>query len=142
MAQETQDITIDAGRDACKTFRITEMDPEKGEWFAMRALMLIASSGNDMPDIGGGAMAALASSGIQNLFKCDPHKLKPLWDELTECWSFVPDKNKNFSRKLVEGDIEEISTRIILRMKTLEMHLNFFMVGIQSLAALAPSDRP
>ena len=134
MAQQTMDITIGtSGRDAGKTFRITEMKPEEGEWFAMRALMLIASGGKEMPDISGGALAALASTGIQSLMYCPPEKIKPLWDELTECWSFVPDKNKNFARKIVEGDIEEVGTRIHLRMKTLEMHLNFFMEGIQSL---------
>ena len=142
MSIETMDISITSGRDAGKTYRITEMTPERGEWFAMRALMLIVSAGNDMPDVSSGNMAALASVGIKNLFKCDPEKLKPLWEELTECWSFVPDKGKNFARNLVEGDIEDVSTRLVLRIKTLEMHLNFFMVGIQSLADLAPSDHP
>lgn len=57
------------------------------------------------------------------MMKADPERMKPLLDEMKSCWQM---KCKNdFCRKLTENDIEEIGTLMMLRMKTIELHLNF-----------------
>ena len=43
------------------------------------------------------------------------------------------EQKNDFCRKLTENDIEEIGTLMMLRMKTIELHLNFFINGVQSL---------
>ena len=135
------DLTIDgAGKDAGKTFRITEMNAFKGEWWAVRLLGVLADgdTAGELASLSeSGGLEALAASGLNVVMKCllkaDPEKIRPLWDEMTECWTFVPDAGKDFSRRLVDGDILEIGTLLFLRMKTMELHLDFFSRSIQTL---------
>ena len=82
-----------------------------------------------------GGVEAIAAAGLGVVMKCllraDPDKIKPLWDEMRECWALVLDNG--MPRKLVEEDIAEIGTLVFLRMKTIELHLDFFTKSIQTL---------
>jgi len=141
MAREFIDVTIDSGRDAGKTFRIIEMPAEQGEWYAYRLIGVLIDSdkegmlsnlANLIGNAGNFELLAQAggSSIIQLMMQSDPEKMKPLLDEMKSCWKL---KAKNdFVRDLIDGDIEEIGTFMTLRMKTLEMHLSFFINGVQS----------
>ena len=138
------DVTIgDSGRDAGKTFRITEMPAEKGEFWAFRLIGVLLDADKDgeltgLAKIASGNMETVAAAGmslvLKIMLKSDPEKLKPLMDEMKSCWSFKADSDgKDFVRKLEKDDIKEISTFVYLRAKTLEFHLSFFMESIQGL---------
>ena len=133
------DVTITGeGRDAGKTFRITEMNAIKGEWWAVRVLGVLADGdrNGELSGLSGlGGVEAIAAAGLGVVMKCllraDPEKIKPRWDEMRECWALVLDNG--MPRKLVEEDIAEIGTLVFLRMKTIELHLDIFTKCIQTL---------
>lgn len=143
MAREFIDVEIgDTGRDAGKVFRITEMTAEDAEWWALRAMSVIVEADTDgtLEKLMGmmvGETEKLSTLGVTQvirlLAKADPYKVRPLWDEMKACWSLVPEKGITVS--LVENSIEEVSTLLTLRMKTLELHFDFFMRSIQTLKA-------
>ena len=127
-----KDVTITTpGRDQGKTFRIVEMDCERAEKWAIRALLAVAKSGVDLGDITPEhGMSGIAAAGIKALFKVDYDEISPLLDEMMLCVRMKPDpKNPDFSRPLIPGDIEEVSTRMALRKETLELHMGFSLPG-------------
>jgi len=78
-------------------------------------------------------MAGMAEIGIRALSGLRWEEAKPLMDEMWECVQIQPDPTKPMIvRKLVEEDIEEISTRIKLRKEVFNLHVDF-------LKAVAPS---
>ena len=117
------------GRDKGKTFVITEMTTDKGERWAMRALLAIANANPEL-DLPEGfelsGMAGLAEVGLKALFKLEWHAIEPMFNEMMECVEFMPDASKpQIVRKLFDGDIEEIMTRVNLRKEILRMHVGF-----------------
>lgn len=143
MAREFIDVTIgDAGRDAGKIFRITEMTAEDAEWWALRTLSLLveADSTGELEKLAhlmAGETEKLSAVGavaiIKLLAKADMYKVRPLWDEMRDCWSIVPQGDRKMAVKLADNSIEEVSTLLTLRMKTLELHFDFFIRSTQSL---------
>lgn len=142
MARQYIDVEGKGERDANKVYRITEMSAEAGEWFAYRLIGALVDADKDgklssLWDMFGkaGNLEVLAQVGIKTvgslLMQADQSRMKSLLDEMKGCWKMKCDGD--FMRNLTEGDIEEVSTLMTLRMKTLELHLNFFMAGIQSL---------
>lgn len=142
MAREYIDVEAKGGRDAGKIYRITEMSAEAGEWFAYRVIGALVDADKDKKLAGlwdmfgkGGNLEVLSHMGIGTimslLMQADQSRMKSLLDEMKGCWQMKCDGD--FIRKLADGDIEEVSTIMMLRMKTLELHLNFFMAGVQSL---------
>lgn len=116
------------GRDLGKTFFIREMSATQAEWWAIRAGMAMARSGVELPanfsDMG---IAAMAGTGLKMVSQIPPEEAKPLLDELMECVQMVPDSgNQNIKRKLIDDDIEEIATRLKLRMEVFKLHVDFF----------------
>lgn len=116
------------GRDLGKTFFIREMSATQAEWWAIRAGMAMARSGVTMPDnFADMGIAAMAGTGLKMVSQIPPDEAKPLLDELMECVQFVPDaSNQNIKRKLIDDDIEEIATRLKLRMEVFKLHVDFF----------------
>ena len=143
MAREFIDVEIgDAGRDAGKIFRITEMTAEQSEWWALRALSILvdADTTGELEQLGSmmvGETEKLSTLGvvaiIKLLAKADPERIRPLWDEMKDCWRLVPNGDRNMTARLADNSIEEVSTLLTLRMKTLELHFDFFTRSIQGL---------
>lgn len=140
--RKTMDYTVsDAGRDQGKVFQIMEMPARQAEKWAMRALCLVGRAGIDLPDVPAGGMEVLARLGIQALFKVDFDAAEPLLDEMMECVRIKPDaRNPNLIRPLIDDDIEEVATRLKLRMEVLNLHVGFSTGGIQS--TLNPASPP
>ena len=140
MAREFIDVHIgESGRDAGKVFRVTEMTAEDAEWWALRAMSVIVEADTDgslekLMVMMVGETEKLSALGVMQvlklLSKADPYKVRPLWDEMKGCWQLVPEKG--ITAPLVENSIEEVSTLLTLRMKTLELHFDFFMLSIQT----------
>lgn len=126
-------------RDNGKTFVLTEMDAYRGQDWATRALLALASSGLELPDGATEAgMAGLAASGLRALLRLPPHLAKDLKDELLTCATYEHKPGAPL-QAIVTGpgcQIEELKTFGQLYLALVELHVGF------SLAALSlTSDR-
>ncbi len=134
MPRRTETIVItDEGRDKGKTYIIHEMAASQAEWWAARAFLALARSGAEIPeDAVQGGMMGVARYGIRGLASLSPEEAKPLLDEMFALVSFVPDPARPMVVKgwggvasLSEDDIEEVATRVKLRMALIALHLGF-----------------
>jgi hypothetical protein len=135
MARATANYTVqDEGRDFGKVFVLTEMPASRAESWAMRALLALMASGVEVPEgFERMGMAGMAEVGIRALSGLKWDVAEPLLAEMWECVQIMPDPSKtHVVRRLIEEDIEEISTRIKLRAEVWKLHTGF-------LKAVAPS---
>lgn len=138
MARREKRVTIPSdnpdNRDAGKTFLLREMPAVQAEDWATRALLALATAGTDIPgDIEGAGMAGIAVMGVQALSGLKYDDVKPLMDEMFTCVQICPDRqNPNVVRAIDGEDIEEVSTRLILRKAILELHMGFSLPGVPS----------
>lgn len=138
----TVDISDPDSRDDGKRFLITEMPATQGEKWAARALNALLASGIEIPDnVASSGMRGLAMAGMNGLsgFTGVPWELlEPLLDEMIKCVTTMPDPNKPLViRSLVESDIEEIKTRLLLRNAWLELHVGFSFAAKNPTSVLA-----
>lgn len=132
MRKEKIVVIQDEGRDKGKAFLLTEMAASKAEKWAMRALLAVARSGVEIPvELVNGGMQALAIIGIRALTSLSFADAEPLLDEAMECVQFIPDHRNQpgVYRKLIEDDIEEVTTRIQLKREVIDLHLGFSITG-------------
>lgn len=138
MALKELIVTIkDDGRDQGKTFKIIEMPASKAEKWAARAFLALLRSGIDIPeDASALGMAGVAAMGLKAFSGIRFEEAEQLMDEMFDCIWMIPDlaKYPDNKRALVESDIEEIATRLRLRVEVLQLHMGFSMS-----AALAKS---
>lgn len=128
MARKVEYLTIEKeGRDQGKTFVITEMPALKAEKWATRAFLALAASGLDLPTDANAGMAGIAAIGLDAFRMLDFEKAEPLMDEMMECVRFQPSAQAPARDLLMgdEGDIEEVSTLLTLRMAVFKLHVNF-----------------
>lgn len=128
--RKVKPITItDEGRDKGKTFVLTEMPADQGERWALRALLALTNAGVELPDGAENAgMAGLAAAGIRALAKIPFQAAEPLLDEMFQCVQYQHNKKGAPLQEIIPGansQIEEISTRIALRVAILELHTGF-----------------
>lgn len=129
MARKVATVIIDAeGRDQGKVFVLTEMPSSQGERWAMRALLALARSGVDVPDnLMQAGWAGIAALGVRAFGGMSFHDAEPLLEEMMRCVVIQPDPAQaKMTRQLVETDIEEIATRLRLRMEVFRLHSDFF----------------
>jgi hypothetical protein len=151
MARKEVYVTIAGGpdnRDNGKRFLLIEMSAYDIEWFAIRALMALGSSGITVPqELTNAGAIGLALLGYQVFMGASPDAIQPLKDEMmTRCVHFAPEGpiRMSWDPQLVE----EVSTLREIREKLLELHTGFTLAGLaQSLkeaisarqAALSPN---
>ena len=124
--RRTEIVEIAEGRDAAKKYQITEMSAESAEWWAFRALQAIAGADAELNLQA--PLADMAAQGIKALAKVHPDQAKPLLDEMMGCVQIlVPATQK--PRPLLDGDIEDVKTRFMLRKAVVELHLGFSTGG-------------
>jgi hypothetical protein len=159
MARREKVVTIAAdNRDKGKSFLIREMSADAGEWFAIRAMIVMGNAGTSLPDGAGeagmaglaaveavkGAASAMLLVGLRMLPGVDPIALRPLLDEMKGCIQYKPPGNLPV-QSLMDGDhsqIEEIATWLQLRAEVLELHLGFSVAGIASTSGTTPPAVP
>jgi hypothetical protein len=132
MARKTLTYTVTAaGRDKGKAFLITEMSSAQSEEWAARALFTAMNCGVEIPDeLLSSGLAGLAAIGVKSLARVPFDMAKPLFDQMMECVQIIPDRaNPEFVRPLIDDDIEEVGTRLMLRKATLDLHMDFFRVA-------------
>lgn len=124
--RKTTEVTITQdNRDKGKTFILTEMSAEQTEMWGMRAMLALINAGVDIPDdMRNAGMAGIAVGGLQQLHRLSFEELKPLLDEMFECVKIkVPAIQAG--RRLQTEDIEEVSTRLLLRAELIQLHTGF-----------------
>lgn len=132
-----------AGRDKGKRFKITEMSAWRSETWAAKLLFAMMNSGANVPDeVAGAGLAGLAALDIMKIIKAISRvpyeKAEPLLAEMLECIEILPDSNNsNTVRPLIEDDIEEVGTLLLLRKEIFALHLDFFKAAAPSQQAPA-----
>lgn len=137
MARKSLRYTVDAeGRDKGKTFVITEMSSADAERWALKALSALVASGVEIPDdVAQGGIAAVAKMGIQAFGGIAWDRAEPLLAEMFTCIQIQPGQNTNVVRALIDDDIEEVATRIRLRIVTFDLHVGFSATAAQLTSA-------
>lgn len=119
-----------AGRDHGKAFLLTEMPASQSERWAIRAFMALARSGLEIPEqdeLEAMGMAGIAALGMKALTAISFDEAEPLLEEMFGCIQAVPEpKDPSAHRPLIEDDIEEPMTRLLLRKEVFELHTGFF----------------
>lgn len=134
MRKKSQYTVTEEGRDKGKAFLITEMSASKAEAWAMRCLLALASGNTQMPDdwesLG---MAGLAEIGIRAVCGLKWDVAEPLLAEMMECVEIMPDHSApQVKRRLIEDDIEEVPTRLSIRMEVWKLHMDFLSAVVPS----------
>ena len=141
MARKETTFIADTGRDAGKEFLITEMSASQAENWAFRVILAIGNAGIEIPEgLASQGMAGLMAIGYMNLLKIPFESAKPLLDEMMTCVQIMP--SSNVKRKLIEEDIEEVSTRFKLRKEIWDLHISFFLEEKQSTSESNPQVNP
>ncbi len=143
MALKIATVTINSGRDAGKTFKITEWPATQTERWVLRAFFGLGQAGVELPpellQLGAAPIIYAIASKIVYL----PSDLGvQLADELMQNVERVEERT---TRPLVELDIEDFSTRLQLKKEVLKLTFGFFdFAAFQNLAAESgtPSSGP
>lgn len=137
MARHTANFTGTIDRDKGRAFLITEMVSSKGEAWAMRVLMaLLAANVNIPEDFTSLGMAGLAQMGFRALGALKWEVAEPLLAEMMDCVAFIPDLQKpHILLRDLDNAIEEIPTRLQLRMEVWNLHTGFLQAVAPSLVA-------
>ena len=143
--RKTKLVTIDAeGRDKGKTFQVTEMSASQAERWAFRAFQALVKSGADIPDhVVGSGMAGMAQVGLRALGNTPYYEATELMDEMFACIKIIRDRSHpDMAFPLMEEDIEEVSTRVLLRTEVFELHTGFSMAGVRQNLSKTPATNP
>lgn len=135
MARKTLTYEVKGtNRDAGKVFVITEMPATQAQRWALRAFLGMARNGVELPDgIEGMGMAGMLHHGIEMVAKLPFEEADFLIDQLMDCVQIQP--SPNVFRKLIEQDIEELSTRFILAKEAFKLHVDFSALANNSIPA-------
>lgn len=151
MPRKTTEVKIDDpnSRDHGRLYFLTEMPASKAEKWAARAFLALSKGNPAIPeDIQKGGMAGLAVVGFQMLAGLEFAEAEVLLDEMMTCVQFVPDPARPETvRRLMEDDVDEVSTRVRLRSEVFTLHTGFSLAAVPSMlisamAQAASSDTP
>lgn len=138
MARRTKLWTATEDRDARKTFLITEMSADKAERWAIRMVLALTNANVEVPEgslqAGMSGIAAILAHGVRGLAGLKFEAISELLDEMMTCVQYQPAANLP-PQPLWTGEnsqIEEVRTRLSLRMEVLELHLGFSLAALQS----------
>jgi hypothetical protein len=128
------------GRDKGKLFLITEMSAARSESWATRILLALIGANVELPEnFSELGMAGLAELGMRSLSGLKWEVAEPLLAEMMECIQIIPDPSKtHVVRPLIDDDIEEVLTRINLRMEVWKLHMDFLSAVAPSISSKAP----
>jgi hypothetical protein len=127
-----------SNRDAGKHYLLTEWPASYAEDWGMRAVLAIAHSGIDLPDGTVPGMAGIAVASLQAITKLNTAEAVGLLNELMQCVKAMPDPTKpEITRNLIESDIEEVMTRLLLKGEVFKLHTGFSFADVPSRMASA-----
>jgi len=124
------------------TFKIREMSATQLEDWTMRAVLVLAGAGSDIPAGGGveGIGKYLAEHGLAAIGNVDYAKAKPLLDEMLGCCSRVVDKmEEKVTPETADAYIQDMSTLFKLRLEAFKVNFSFFGSGSPSTSPEKPT---
>jgi hypothetical protein len=126
MARQTIEYSIQVpGRDFGKTFILTEAPATQSELWAMRAFLAITNSGGEIPDnVLALGPPGLLVAGIRAFAKVRYEDAEPLLAEMFSCVT-ARRMSPTVTRGIIEDDIEEPQTRLLLRLEIISLHVGF-----------------
>lgn len=114
------------------------MSADKAERWAIRMVLALTNANVEVPEgslqAGMSGIAAILAQGVRNLAGLKFEAVSDLLDEMMTCVQYQPAANLP-PQALWAGDnsqIEEVRTRLSLRMEVLELHLGFSLAALQS----------
>jgi hypothetical protein len=116
-------------------FVIREMSATQLEDWTMRACLVLAGAGSDIPASGGveGIGKYLAEHGLAAVGNVNYEKAKPLLDEMLGCCYRVVDKmEEKVTPETADAYIMDVSTLFKLRLEAFKVNFSFFGSGGQS----------
>lgn len=123
-------VPIRGGRDDGKIFTIKELPAYDLEWWYVRAVMALGTSGIAVPqDIADAGAVGLAILGYQVFLGAKPEAIAPLRDEMMRCVWYTPSPEAQpmpWSPSLVF----DVSTLRTLREKWMELHTGFTLAAV------------
>lgn len=131
--RKTKRVVVPAdwgGRDAGKTYLITEMTAAQAEKWALRLFVCLKGSEAAIPQsVQNLGMVGIAIVGLNAFLQAPiaPEQLEPLMDEMLACVQMcrIPSQPDLASPIVTPDDIEEVKTRLWLRSEVLELHTGF-----------------
>lgn len=128
--RKEKEITITEGRDAGKTFKITEMSATQADRWATKALCLVGKSGCSIVEL----FNKISTGGILNILgDLGYDGAEPLMEELLNCCSFKKDGvDVQMKGTMVDSVIEDWTTIFRLRKEALDLTINFLEQGGES----------
>jgi len=129
MARRTKVITLQ-DRGQTLRFEIKEMPATKLQDWMLKALLLIAGAGTEVPDGGDlkKAGAYLAVNGLQALKSVDYDRARPLLDEMVRCCTrLVENVREACSLDTVDNYIEDVTTLFQLEKEAFSHNLGFLL---------------
>lgn len=127
------------------TFKIKQMSAIKQERWINKVLILAAGanvlssvfSGFNINKISNSFKDMTLNKFMEMFGKLDYEKVEPLYEELLECCSHIPDKNNvNFATPLnsnnADSIISDFKTLYKLRFEALKLNFSFFKNGAKS----------
>ncbi len=152
--RKTKVITIETdNRDKGKSFLIKEMSAHRAEQWSAEALVAIFS-GNvpaDILQVSQTSNTAALATAMEYLLKGLSWKsIKPLYNSLLSCVSFIPEKENKanpvnvipLTETNIENFIEEVPTLLKLRLAALEINLGFLGEGAGLFSHLMSANTP
>lgn len=147
MARKERQITIQ-DREQELTFKIREMPATQLEGWIIRALLLLAGSGVEMP-CGAGSQADidkagefLRTKGLAALGGLDYAKVKPLLDDILGCCARVIERvEERCTPETVDAYIQDVKTLLTLRGEALRLNLGFLQ-GVAADLSGSPVKKP
>lgn len=136
MARRSIEITIE-DRGNQLHFVIEEMPATKLESWVIRALLLVAGAGMEVPDGADlkKAGAFLADKGISALGTIDYEKARPLLDEMLGCcYRKIEKVKERCTPDTVDGYVEDVQTLFKLRMEAVKLNLGFLKAEVENLS--------
>ncbi len=141
--RKKKEVTIlDENRDKGKTFVLTEMPALQAERWATRAFLALTKAGIDIPpDIINQGIVGISILGIKALAGMHTEEAYWLMDEMFTCVAYRPaPDNALYVRVPIGDDIEEVSTRLLLRREILELHTGFSFADVKSTLTSASAE--
>lgn len=129
MARKEKEITIEEGRDAGKTFKITEMPAVQADRWISRALSLLGKSNSEIS-------ALILTNGqefLKEFAKIDYEETQPLLEELLSCASFIKDGvSIPMKGNMVDSVVEDWTTLFRLKYEAFLLSVGFLEQGGES----------
>jgi hypothetical protein len=122
-------VPIKGGRDDGKIFTIRELPAYDLEWWYIRAVMALGTSGITVPqDIVDAGAVGLAFLGYQTFAGAKPEAIKPLRDEMMERVWFTPEGADPMPWH--PSLVFDVGTLKTLREKWMELHTGFTLADV------------